>query len=98
MIKRLIHIIECIFINSALKIQCHIVINTLLQTAFLVILPTEIKATKSLPGLAQSMGAKVCPPLITWHLIAFVVRAVNTAINSKDNAIDVILLISCTHR
>jgi len=30
---------ECIFINSALKIQCHAVKNTVLQTAFLAILP-----------------------------------------------------------
>jgi len=31
---------ECVFINSALKIQCHIVNDTLLQTAFSAILPT----------------------------------------------------------
>jgi len=29
-----------VFVNSALKIQCHVVDNTLLQTAFSVILPT----------------------------------------------------------
>jgi len=28
------------FVNSALKIQCHVVKNTHLQTAFSVILPT----------------------------------------------------------
>jgi len=31
---------ECIFFNSALKLQCNIVKNTLLQTAFSAILPT----------------------------------------------------------
>jgi len=31
---------RCVFVNSALKIKCHIV---KLQTAFSVILPTEIK-------------------------------------------------------
>jgi len=30
---------EWVFVNSALKIQCHIVKNTLLQTAFSAILP-----------------------------------------------------------
>jgi len=29
---------ECVFINSRLKIQCHIVKNTLLQTALAVFL------------------------------------------------------------
>jgi len=33
---------ECIFVNSALKIQCHVVKNTLLETAFSAILPTGI--------------------------------------------------------
>jgi len=33
---------ECVFVNSALKIQCHVVNNTLLQTAFSAILPTGI--------------------------------------------------------
>jgi len=39
---------ECVFINSALKIQLHIVKSTLLQTAFSAILRTgmyEIKLT-----------------------------------------------------
>jgi len=31
---------ECVFVNSALNIQCHVVENTLLQTAFSAILPT----------------------------------------------------------
>jgi len=31
--------VQCVFVNSALKIQCYIV-NTLIQTAFSVILPT----------------------------------------------------------
>jgi len=31
---------ECVFVNWALKIQCHVVKNTLLQTAFSAILPT----------------------------------------------------------
>jgi len=31
---------ECVFVNSALKIPCHVVKNTLLQTAFSAILPT----------------------------------------------------------
>jgi len=31
---------ECVFVNSALKTQCHIVKITLLQTVFLAILPT----------------------------------------------------------
>jgi len=29
---------ECVFINSAFKIQCHVVKNTLLQTAYFSIL------------------------------------------------------------
>jgi len=34
---------EYIFVNSALKIQCHHVVkNTLLQTAFSAILPTGV--------------------------------------------------------
>jgi len=33
---------ECSFVNSALKIQCHIVKSTILQTAFWEILPTGI--------------------------------------------------------
>jgi len=40
---------ECVFVNSALKIQCHIVKNTLLHTAFSAILPT-----------AKSKIKKVC--------------------------------------
>jgi len=31
---------ECVFVNSAFKIQCHVVKNTLTQTAFSVIFPT----------------------------------------------------------
>jgi len=31
---------ECVFVNSAFKLQCHIVKNTLLHTAFSAILPT----------------------------------------------------------
>jgi len=31
---------ECVFVNSALKLQYYIVKNTLLQTAFWAILPT----------------------------------------------------------
>jgi len=31
---------ESVFINSALKLQCHIAKNALLQTALLAILPT----------------------------------------------------------
>jgi len=31
---------ECVFLNSALKIQYHVVTNTLQQTAFSAILPT----------------------------------------------------------
>jgi len=31
---------ECVFVNSALKVQCHFVKNTLLQIAFSAILPT----------------------------------------------------------
>jgi len=33
-------LMECVFVNSAIKIQCHVVKNTLLQTAFSAILPT----------------------------------------------------------
>jgi len=33
---------ECGFINLALKIQCYIVKNTLLQSAFSMILPTGL--------------------------------------------------------
>jgi len=33
---------ECVYVNSSLKIQCHIVKNTLLQTAFSAILPTGV--------------------------------------------------------
>jgi len=33
---------EYIFINSALKMQCRVVKNTLVQTAFSVILPTGL--------------------------------------------------------
>jgi len=37
---------ECaFFVNSALKIQCYVVNNTLLQTAFSAILPTGILVT-----------------------------------------------------
>jgi len=35
-------------INSALKLQCHIVKHTLIQTAFLVILPTGILLHKKI--------------------------------------------------
>jgi len=34
--------IACVFVNSALKIQCHVVKHTLLRTAFSAILPTGI--------------------------------------------------------
>jgi len=37
---------ECVFVNTALKIQCHIVKKTLLQTAFSAILPTRNFKTK----------------------------------------------------
>jgi len=33
---------ESVFVNSALKLQCHIVENTLLQTVFSAILPTRM--------------------------------------------------------
>jgi len=35
---------ECVFVNSALKlkIQCHVVKNTLIQTALSAILPTGV--------------------------------------------------------
>jgi len=33
---------KCVFVNSALNIQCHVIKNTLLQTAFSAILPTGI--------------------------------------------------------
>jgi len=33
---------ECVFVNPALKIQCQIVKNILLQTDFSVILPTGL--------------------------------------------------------
>jgi len=33
---------ERVFVNSALKIQCHVVKNALIQTAFWAILPTGI--------------------------------------------------------
>jgi len=34
---------ECVFDNLALKIQCQIVKNTLLRTAFSAILPTDVQ-------------------------------------------------------
>jgi len=37
---------ECVFVNSALKIQRHIVKNTLLQTAFSAILPTGFEFSR----------------------------------------------------
>jgi len=33
---------ECVFVNSALKRQCHVVKNALLKTAFSAILPTGL--------------------------------------------------------
>jgi len=33
---------QCVFVSLPLKIQCHIVKNTLLQTAFSAILPTGL--------------------------------------------------------
>jgi len=33
---------ECVFVNSALKIRCHIVKNTLLQLKFIAIITTFI--------------------------------------------------------
>jgi len=33
---------ECVFVNSALEIQRHVVKNALLQTAFSAILPTRV--------------------------------------------------------
>jgi len=35
---------ECVFVNAALKIQCHVV--TLLQTAFSAIFPTGLHLTR----------------------------------------------------
>jgi len=45
---------EYVFVTSAFKIQCHIVKNALLQTAFSAILPTGILQIrrKSVPGNA----------------------------------------------
>jgi len=37
---------ECVFVNSALNIHCHIVKNTFLQIAFSAILPTGYKINK----------------------------------------------------
>jgi len=39
---------ECSFVNSALKIQCHIIKNTLPQTALSEILPTGLNLLKVL--------------------------------------------------
>jgi len=35
-------------VNSTLKIQCHVVKNTLLQTAFSVIFPTRLTITETM--------------------------------------------------
>jgi len=41
-------LMECDFVNSALKIQCHIAKNTLIQTGFSAILPRLAQDTKTM--------------------------------------------------
>jgi len=43
----------CIFVNSAIKIQCQVVKNTLLQTAFSAILPRLLFRRILLTGIRQ---------------------------------------------
>jgi len=64
---------ECVIDNSALKIQCHIIKNTLLQTAFSAILPT---AKYLLIGGKLHFGINISDKK-SWlnaHLIAIIVN------------------------
>jgi len=45
---------ECVFVNSTLKIQCHIVKCTFLQTVFSAILPTGLAKKSSFKEILEN--------------------------------------------
>jgi len=49
------------FVNSALKIQCHVVKNNLLQTAFSAIFPVWVSTY-----ILTNASCFVFVPMITW--------------------------------
>jgi len=77
---------ECVFVNSALKIRCRIVKNTLQQTAFSVILSTGYL----FENMSIYQSTSVVSPSAHTNLI---VRILLWSINLENSLIRSIILI-----